>query len=486
MKSRALMIKFISIILTATLLAGCGEQSVAPVKVESSMHENGTTRASMLETPEVTYEVPQMFSSILVDRLGYDLNDKKQAVIVADMLPASFALYDATTGEAVYKGLVKKSVCTEDGDTYTGICDFSDYETEGEYYISAEIVGVSENFFITDNMYEVRMKEAYTNFLKNVCNCDDTSVSLENSAETALDVSGGYHTDAAGSKNVVDGCIAIMDMLTAYELNKKGYSDNIGIQESGNSIPDIIDLVIRETDWLLKMQNSSTGGVYAYVSTNQDGQKIIVGESANSTAHFCAAMAKCATVIKPFDAKYAKNCSSAASKAWKCLEANKSLVPEDQLFRAAVEMYKLTGYTAYSTLIINYLMANADKEYEGRTVLDGAITYLATNKYTDLAACNALMANFMSRTEDKATSASHSRYFVESALMTPEELLRNAYELTLVDYVISSTEYTKLEKNYLHYLGGRNEKSVIYFNNITGLDAYAELIVLTSTLNKKK
>lgn len=488
MHNRRTVKKFISIVIVSLILtSGCGDSVKTDTPMQSEKaKEEASKRTSMLTEAEYDYEVPKMSPLILVDKLGYATNDSKQAIIEAPILPAVFYVIDSQTEEEVFKGNVKKTKSTEDGDSLTGICDFTELKTEGEFYIKAEIVGVSQNYKIYDNYYEQSLINAYSSIEDFVCNHSDSSVIIENSTDTYIDASGGYHTDRDGRKDVVEGCLSVLDLLSSYEFNKKAFSDDCGISMSGNKIPDVIDISEMEVEWLLKMQNSQTGGVYSSLQRNEAGELVVVGETTNATALFCAAMAKSAMVLKNYYPDVAKRCNQAAGKAWKCLEANKALVPSEQMFRAAVEMYRLTGYGVYNNVIKDFLASCDNQAGDSRIVLDGAISYLATPRNTDTKACGTLMTGFMTRTEDKATSASKSRYNVESGEMTPEELLRNAYELTIVDYAISSTEYTKLEKNYLHYLGGRNSDSIIYLNNLSGLDSYAELIGLVTMLNYKK
>ena len=46
----------------------------------------------------------------------------------------------------------------------------------------------------------------------------------------------------------------VIPLLMAYEFNPSVFGDNWNIPESGNGIPDILDEVRWECDWLLRMQ----------------------------------------------------------------------------------------------------------------------------------------------------------------------------------------------------------------------------------------
>lgn len=60
----------------------------------------------------------------------------------------------------------------------------------------------------------------------------------------------------------VPGAKSVADLLIAYDANPELFSDSIGIPESGNGVPDVADEVRYELEWMLKMQDSQTGGVY--------------------------------------------------------------------------------------------------------------------------------------------------------------------------------------------------------------------------------
>ena len=57
----------------------------------------------------------------------------------------------------------------------------------------------------------------------------------------------------------------IADLLLQYE-DFGVDDDDMGIPESGNGIPDILDEAKYELDWMLKMQDEETGGVYHKVT----------------------------------------------------------------------------------------------------------------------------------------------------------------------------------------------------------------------------
>jgi endoglucanase len=283
---------------------------------------------------------------------------------------------------------------------------------------------------------------------------------------------------------VVEDCLAVMDICTALEYYPSIFSDDIIISFSGNKIPDILDEAIYEVEWLLKMQNQKTGGVYAsVVYSEEDSQVKVVSETTKATAYFAACMAKFSITVKKYDAELSKKAFQAATLAWKCLEANKDIVTNEQRFRAAVEMYRASGSGVYNRVILDYLKDNADKAFESDSVLDGAITYLNTTRSVDMDYCTSLMSTFMDRTEEKINLAELNPYGIESEELSAEELLRNMFELIIVDYIISSNAYTETEEDYMHYLCGRNLKSAYLIDDINTPDSLVRLAAFSAKLS---
>lgn len=471
-------------VLAVTFLAGCGEKSVSEVTVTESAKTY--SKSSMLSEPSLDYEVPVANPIIIVDMGGYELLDEKTALIVTENIPRSFAVCDSSNDSVVYEGTVRIKAIEDEGEDEidTGLIDFSDFCEPGKYYIKTNLYGRSLDFEVLEGRYQKLFDRAKAGLDNKRCTtCHSEEVPFESNLSEYKDVSGGWHTNNDCEKDVVEGCLAVMDICTMYEYYPALFADS-----NSDGIADIIDDALFETEWLFKMQNPGTGGVYTSVTYQQVAgsdkkQLVIGGETTRATAYFCACMAKVSYTIGRIDSIYASKAIQAAGMAWKCLEANRGIVSDDQMFRAAVEMYRATGYAAYSDVVDEYLKANSDKEYEGRTVLDGAVTYLDTQRRTNVDYCTHLMANFMSRTEKKVQSADSNRYSVESLELSTSDILRNAYEMILVEYIISSNAYTTNEKDCLHYLCGRNESSRDLLSNDLTPDDYVKVMCVAAKLN---
>jgi len=147
--------------------------------------------------------------------------------------------------------------------------------TEGTYYIYDPTNDVrSFNFEINPAIYESVLEATGKMFYYNRCGMakslpyaeadwvdgtnfvqDQSARYIEDPANTALyrDVSGGWFDAGDYNKYVNYTNSTMHDLLWAYQQAPDVFSDNWNIPESGNGIPDIIDEIKWEVDWLLKI-----------------------------------------------------------------------------------------------------------------------------------------------------------------------------------------------------------------------------------------
>ncbi|HUI92193.1 MAG TPA: cellulase N-terminal Ig-like domain-containing protein [Chitinivibrionales bacterium] len=171
----------------------------------------------------------------------------------------------------------------------------------------------------------------------------------------------GGHADAADWDRNMNHISNIYDMLFPYILTGGALSDdNLGIAESRNGIPDIIDEARNEVDFWLRLRD---GQAYSYGLTNPDGNNVLYQAGTNAIAAWAAA-AGSAMLAEAF--RIAGN--TALSNAYRDSAVNaynfagtladqmldfKQNVGEstvrgrDLKMTAAAYLYNLTGTTAY-------------------------------------------------------------------------------------------------------------------------------------------
>jgi hypothetical protein len=134
----------------------------------------------------------------------------------------------------------------------------------------------------------------------------------------------------------------LFDLLWAYELNPRVFGDDTNIPESGNSVPDLLDEVKWELDWLLKMQDAD-GGFFNRVAgrsfDNGSGPpsgdkqpRFYTAKTTWATADAVASLAHAARVYGQFESVfpgYAARLRDAARRGWSYLQSHDAMDPPD-------------------------------------------------------------------------------------------------------------------------------------------------------------
>ncbi len=234
---------------------------------------------------------------LMVDQFGYRPKDTKVAVLVdpqtgfnaEDSYEPSgmIEVRSVADDSVVFSGEItlwnNGQVQTNSGDKGWWF-DFSSVTALGSYYlIDSENDVRSYTFEIAEDVYKDVLDAALKTFYYNRANIakeepyadprwtdgesylgkgQDTEVHfVEDKTNEALvkDLSGGWFDAGDPNKYVTFAMAPVHVLLTAYEQNPQSFDDNLNIPESGNGIPDILDEVIWELDWLKKMQVEDGG-----------------------------------------------------------------------------------------------------------------------------------------------------------------------------------------------------------------------------------
>ena len=368
----------------AKLVFNCGIQE----KHEGVLPEHtifiDNVSLELVDDSNVDYSADRPYApSININQVGYRPDSRKVAVFRDVKDQTEFKVVNAETKETVYTGKLENKKENKSADEINWQGDFSSVKEAGKYYISCDGLDNSYTFEIGDKVYSnliddsVRMlylqrcgvKVEDSEFGHDACH---TSMATIYGTSEKIDVSGGWHDAGDYGRYVVPAAKAVADLLYAYEAAPELYSDSIGIPESGNGTPDVLDEARFELEWMLKMQ-ASDGGVYHKVScatfpayvmpTKETGELIVTPVSSTATADFCASMALASEFYKDHDADFAKKCMDAAEKAWAWLEKNPNFLfsnpkdivtgeygdrtDKDERYWAAVQMYRATGDKKY-------------------------------------------------------------------------------------------------------------------------------------------
>lgn len=347
--------------------------------------------------------ISNLHAQIFVNQAGY--LPEKNKVAYFDYPAESFYVISKLTGSVIFKSEVKPNRI---GDPATGkniyAGDFSSLKTNGEFYVKDSKGNKSYNFKISPFVFEetlnkslkgfyyqrcgVELHEKYAgDFKHSECHLEDGELHPQAGAKEKIDVTGGWHDAGDYGKYVVNAGITVGTLLMAYEMFPEKFSaDDLNIPESGNKMPDILDEIRFELDWLFKMQRMD-GAVYFKVTHENfesfimpefdKGTRLILPVSSTATADFASVMARAYRVFSKFDKSFASKCLTSAEKAWKYLSDNHEIFPKngfknpqgtrtgeygdgndsDERLWSATELFLATGNSVYH----NYFLDNYNK-----------------------------------------------------------------------------------------------------------------------------
>lgn len=276
-------------------------------------------------------------------------------------------------------------------------------------------------------------------------------------------------------------------MLLAYNNNPSIFTDNVGIPESGNGIADILDEVRYELEWLLKMQDLSTGGVHhkvtcanfpGYVMPQFEINELIVTPvTTTSTADFCAVMAMAYEYYKDIDFEFAELCLERSRLAYEFLEENPNLIfknptnittgeygdtnDHDERYWATAQLFKATGDSKYLTDFENMADSFVSSGLDWSTVGEyGNIAYLMADSELKNADIVEKISNAVTKSADSLVTISNNDGYNVSVSKfnwgSNMTIANNGMDLYFANYINENFEYINTANEQLNYLLGKN------------------------------
>lgn len=449
--------------------------------------------------------------TITVNQIGYPIGEEKIAVFTGAQ--HDFQVIDEMSGNVVFEGKTDPARFDEASgvDVHTG--DFSEINTEGRYRIEQGEGTTSASFIISDKPYHElqqgllkafyyyrcgeELTEEYAGNWKHKA-CHTAEGIVYGQPELRLDCSGGWHDAGDYGKYSGPGAKAIADLLLANELFPTAFVSVIPIPESDGVTPDVLLECKVELDWLFKMQDSATGGVYHKLTTlNFPGLDVMPEDdtadlyfspvSATATGDFAGVMAIAARVYEPFDSAYAKKCLDAAVAAWQWLVQHPDApgftnppeistgeygdeTDKDERYWAAAELYRTTGEAEYHQAVLQLAQLDFPKYSLGWADMGGygTLAYLLndvdqtdSDLYTSLK--EGLLAEAerlvqQSREEGYQISLKEEDYIWGSNML----VMNNAMLLLLAEHFSDDSIFAECALDHLHYLMGRNVLDISY------------------------
>lgn len=362
-------------------------------------------------------------SAIRVNQFSYFPNGPKRATLVRkDRSRAEWRLLSAS-GDQVASGFSKPQGYNRSSGLDVHTIDFSGVRTPGEGY--RLIVGddTSPPISISASAYDALRVDALAYFYKvrsgieisdelagkgygrpaghagKAPNQGDTSVGCVDtrtarkvygeawSCGYKLNVAGGWYDAGDFGKYVVNGGIAVAQLLGTYERalhHTRGASPALAdavalLPEAGNGIPDILDEARWELDFLIAMMVPEGEALAGMAHHKMHGNRWTVGPilphrdrelrvlhrpSTAATLNLAAAAAQGARLFSRYDKAYSEKLLATAVRAYRAAEANPALHAPytdgsfgggdyqdddvtDEFYWAASELYLTTGDQAW-------------------------------------------------------------------------------------------------------------------------------------------
>lgn len=351
----------------------------------------------------LTMPASSVKNPIKVNQVGYLTHESKIATIEPEAKTKSFLIRDQE-GKTVWRtkhATTKKSPFSSK--TRQEI-DFSSITKPGRYTLVAG--RHQQSFIISSDPYTEALKASikgyyyqrsgeslerkYAGEYARPAAHMDTHVMVHPSAASPKRPAGtiisspkGWYDAGDYNKYIVNSGFTLGLILQSYQLHQDRFNSlNLQIPESDNKIPDILDEMMYNLEWMLTMQDPTDGGVYHKLTTpNFEGfvmpedckqQRYVVQKTTTAALDFAATMALAARIYQRFP-EFQSFCQQARESAEKAYAwavkhptvyydqdgNNKKFSPtiqtggygdnhtEDEFFWAATELYFTTSETSY-------------------------------------------------------------------------------------------------------------------------------------------
>jgi endoglucanase len=316
--------------------------------------------------------------AIVVDQFGYPTKSRKVAVVrapqvgydsSAGFVPGqSYALIELPSGKVVKTGsptLWNGGNTDQASGDKAWWFDFSEIEAPGKYAVVDSEKGIrSAEFSIGEHVYKDVMKHALRAFFYQRAGFEkkpefagkawadkashlgpgqDSETRpwhegrLSNPEKSLIkDLRGGWYDAGDFNKYTSWAARYIIALLHAYAEHPQAFSDDYGIPESGNGIPDILDEVKWGLDWLVRMQNADgsllcvQGLAHASPPSEARGNSYYGPPTTSATLMGAAAFAYAsrffATRPEPDLKQYGDDLKRRATVAWTWATANPNIL----------------------------------------------------------------------------------------------------------------------------------------------------------------
>ena len=340
---------------------------------------------------------------IHVDQAGYPAAAAKLAMVVVDPPAERFAVHRLGEEAPVLTGELGPPRLDPDSGDRVQVADLSAVAAPGRYEVRVPGLEASPSFPVAADPYREVLRLAARSYYGQRCGTAvDLAPDHPGYAHGPCHLGGGFHASAgdpgdrspprggwhdAGDygRYVVNSGIATGTLLWAWELYPGRFADlDLGLPESGDATPDLLDEVRWNLEWMLAMQDADGGAWHKQTSPDFPGfvapeedplPSLVIGtggppyKSTCATADLAAVAAIAGRVYRPFDEAFATRCTAAARRAWDWLGEHPAVGfvnpdgvvtgeygdedCDDERAWAAAELWRTTGDEAFHRFLLD-------------------------------------------------------------------------------------------------------------------------------------
>ena len=446
---------------------------------------------------------------IRYNQVGYQTNSQKLA-LVADGVTE--VVMTDVQGSEVFRTTPPPAVYWEASGDAVSVVDFSSVNKPGHYTLSLSGINQSFEINIADQPYNevaraalkafyfnrsaMPIEEAFGGQWARPAGHPDSLVMVHASAASEARPEGtilssplGWYDAGDYNKYVVNSGITTYTLLRAFTDFQDYFKTlDVNIPESGDALPDLLNEILYNYQWVLTMQDPNNGGVYHKLTTKQfEGfvmpheainQRYVVQKSTTAALNFAALAAKGYRTFKELDQQLPGLAEASLKQAeyawqWAVNHPNVEYIQpqdigtgayddqtfDDEWFWAASELWLATGKPGYlDTVLEKY--AKPQVPTWNQTYALGVMSLLNNLDILPEALLNTNLKNdFLTLAEELTEVSKTSPYAVSISKFAwgSNSDVANQGMLKLFAYKISGNEeFLTSALSDLDYILGRN------------------------------
>ncbi len=340
-------------------------------------------------------------TSFHYNQIGY-LPQATKLAVISEALSDDFLVLD-DEGKVVYTGILSAGAYWDKAGQTVRTADFTALTLPGTYRLQCG-TEMSGSFEISENVYVDLVRGSAKYYYYNRASTalpeefageyhrpfahPDTSSLIHQTAATASRPAGmqirtekGWYDAGDYNKYIVNSGITTFTLMRAYEENKELFDTlTWNIPESNNQVPDLLDEIRWNLEWMITMQDPDDGGVYHKNTTaNFEGfvppheatsTRYVIQKSTTAALDFAAVLARASRLYKASDPEFSNQMIRQAEAAWEWAIKNPDVLfrnpgdsgrfgpaiatgaygdrnVQDEFFWAAAELYLTTRKQVY-------------------------------------------------------------------------------------------------------------------------------------------